>query len=76
MSNLMGTVDTAMGEPIGTTGINGVPIATGNLNQSAAPDQTIIFQVDGETFGRLVYKYNEQTKQKYGVRLAEAVSIE
>ena len=76
MSNLMGTVDTAMGEPIGTTGINGVPIATGNLNQSAAPEQTIIFQVDGETFGRLVYKYNEQTKQKYGVRLAEAVSIE
>lgn len=59
-----------------TGDIQGVPIGTGNLNQSAAPEQTIVFQVDGETFGRLVYKYNEQTKQKYGVRLAEAVSIE
>ena len=38
-------------------------------------DQTIILQIDGDTFGKFVYKYGEQTKTKYGIKLAEAVSV-
>lgn len=71
MSNLMGTVDTAMGEPIGTTGINGVPIGTGSLNQNAQSGQTIVIQIDGETFGKFVYKYGQQEVQRVGAKLTE-----
>ena len=56
-------------------GVQGVPIATGSLNQPATSDQTIILQIDGDTFGKFVYKYGEQTKTKYGIKLAEAVSV-
>ena len=71
MSNLMGTVDTAMGEPIGMTGINGVPIGTGSLNQNAQSGQTIVIQIDGETFGKFVYKYGQQEVQRVGAKLTE-----
>lgn len=74
MSSLMGTVDTAMGQPI-TGNVNGIQIGTGSLNQPATSDQTIIIQIDGETFGKFVYKYGGQEQQRVGTKLAEAVSV-
>lgn len=71
MSNLMGTVDTAMSEPIGVTGINGVPIGTGSLNQNAQSGQTIVIQIDGETFGKFVYKYGQAESVRVGAKLTE-----
>ena len=71
MSNLMGTVDTAMSEPIGTTGINGVPIGTGSFNQNAQSGQTIVIQIDGETFGKFVYKYGQAESVRVGAKLTE-----
>lgn len=74
MSSLMGTVDTAMGQPI-TGNVNGIQIGTGSLNQPAQSEQTIIIQIDGETFGKFVYKYGQAESTRVGTKLTEAVSI-
>jgi hypothetical protein len=74
MSSLMGTVDTAMGQPI-TGNVNGIQIGTGSLNQPAQGEQTIIIQIDGETFGKFVHKYGTAETERVGTKLTEAVSV-
>lgn len=74
MSSLMGTVDTAMGQPI-TGNVNGIQIGTGSLNQPAQSEQTIVIQIDGETFGKFVHKYGTAETERVGTKLTEAVSV-
>lgn len=74
MSSLMGTVDTAMGQPI-TGNVNGIQIGTGSLNHPAQSEQTIIIQIDGETFGKFVHKYGQAETERVGTKLTEAVSV-
>lgn len=74
MSSLMGTVDTAMGQPI-TGNVNGIQIGTGSLNQPAQSEQTIVIQIDGETFGKFVHKYGQAETERVGTKLTEAVSV-
>jgi phage-related protein len=54
---------------------SGVPIAYGNLNQAAQGEQTIIIQIDGETFGKFVHKYGTAETERVGTKLTEAVSV-
>lgn len=74
MSSLMGTVDTAMGQPI-TGNVNGIQIGTGSLNHPAQSEQTIVIQIDGETFGKFVHKYGTAETERVGTKLTEAVSV-
>lgn len=75
LSSVMQGVQTAFNTPI-TPDIGGtVPLGYGSLQTSANSEQPIVIQVDGETFAKFVYKYNNREAQRVGATLTEAVSV-
>lgn len=75
LSSVMQGVQTAFNTPI-TPDISGtVPLGYGSLQTSANSEQPIVIQVDGETFAKFVYKYNNREAQRVGATLTEAVSV-
>lgn len=76
LSSVMQGVQTAFNTPI-TPDISGaVPLGYGSLQTSANSEQPIVIQVDGETFAKFVYKYNNREAQRVGATLTEAVSVQ
>lgn len=75
LSSVMQGVQTAFNTPI-TPDISGaVPLGYGSLQTSANSEQTIILQIDGETFGKFVHKYGQAETERVGTKLTEAVSV-
>jgi hypothetical protein len=61
-------------EPQGVS-MGGIPLGYGSLQTGANSEQPIVIQVDGETFAKFVYKYNNREAQRVGATLTEAVSV-
>lgn len=75
LNGVMEGVQTAFNTPI-TPDISGaVPLGYGSMQTSANSEQPIVIQVDGETFAKFVYKYNNREAQRVGATLTEAVSV-
>ena len=75
LNGVMEGVQTAFNTPI-TPDISGaIPLGYGSLQTSANSEQPIVIQVDGETFAKFVYKYNNREAQRVGATLTEAVSV-
>ena len=74
LSNVMQGVQTTFSTPINTS-IESTPLGFGSLQTSANSEQPIVIQVDGETFAKFVYKYNNREAQRVGATLTEAVSV-
>ena len=66
--------ESAYSKPQGMS-MGGIPLGYGSLQTSANSEQTIVIQIDGETFGKFVHKYGQAETERVGAKLTEAVSV-